>query len=83
MPKCELRESGRLDYSRALELQQRLVAQRKADWKAAQVEREAAKAKAAAPKPPGWDDPGMAELRARVAAIRKKYPPKPPESQPE
>jgi len=30
MPKCELRESGRLDYSRALELQQRLVAQRKA-----------------------------------------------------
>jgi lipoyl(octanoyl) transferase len=30
MPKCELRESGRLDYSRALELQRRLVAQRKA-----------------------------------------------------
>jgi len=30
MPKCELRESGRLDYTRALELQQHLVAQRKA-----------------------------------------------------
>jgi lipoyl(octanoyl) transferase len=30
MPKCELRESGRLDYCRALELQQHLVAQRKA-----------------------------------------------------
>jgi lipoyl(octanoyl) transferase len=30
MPKCELRESGLLDYSSALELQQRLVAQRKA-----------------------------------------------------
>jgi lipoyl(octanoyl) transferase len=30
MPKCELRESGRLDYTRALEVQQRLVAQRKA-----------------------------------------------------
>jgi len=30
MPKCELRESGRLDYTRALEVQQYLVAQRKA-----------------------------------------------------
>jgi lipoyl(octanoyl) transferase len=30
MPKCELRESGRLDYSRALEMQQQLVARRKA-----------------------------------------------------
>ena len=30
MPKCELRESGRLDYTLALEVQQYLVAQRKA-----------------------------------------------------
>jgi len=58
-----------------------LVAQRKADWKAAHVEREAAKAKATAPKPPGWDDPGMAELRARAADLLKKYPPKLAESQ--
>jgi len=30
MPKCELRESGRLDYASAFELQQQLVAQRQA-----------------------------------------------------
>jgi lipoyl(octanoyl) transferase len=29
MPRCELRESGRLDYATAFELQQQLVAQRK------------------------------------------------------
>lgn len=49
----------------------------------AQEVHKASKGKSTDTKPPGWNDPGMAELRAKVAAHRKKYPTKPTESQPE